>query len=199
VPGLFCKRVMDCRWRELEWRIDCVRVEEILRQTKKQESGAELKLQEIEPKTGTNQIDHKRTNMKIPFSGGCACGAIRYQSTAEPVLMFLCHCRDCQRASGGPYSSYVIVPADAFKILQGSLRFHSSASERGGMTRRGFCPDCGSPVAVKTDSNPHIIGIRSASLDNPSWFKPEMNAWTSDAHPWDEMNPGLPKFEKYPV
>ena len=64
------------------------------------------------------------TTLATPFSGGCACGAIRYECTAEPVLMFHCHCRDCQRASGGPYSSYVIVPADAFKLLQGSLHFH---------------------------------------------------------------------------
>ena len=158
-----------------------------------------MKLQEVETETRTNRIDHKTTGMKIPFSGGCACGAVRYESAAEPVLMFHCHCRDCQRASGGPYSSYVIVPAEAFKLLQGSLRFHPSPSAAGGMTRRGFCPDCGSPVAVKPDAAPQIVGIRTASLDDPSWFNPEMNAWTSDAHPWDEMNPALPKFEKYPV
>lgn len=134
------------------------------------------------------------THITTPFSGGCACRAIRYESTAEPVLMFHCHCRDCQRASGGPYSSYVVVPADAFKLLQGSLRFHPSPSGRGGMTRRGFCPDCGSPIAVKPDAA-QIVGIRTASLDDPSWFKQEMDAWTSDAHPWDEMNPALPSLK----
>src|SRR5215208_4320978 len=77
------------------------------------------------------------------FTGGCACEAIRYETTAEPVLMLHCHCRDCQRASGGPFSSFVIVPTEAFKLLQGELRFHASPSEMGGMTRRGFCPDCG--------------------------------------------------------
>jgi hypothetical protein len=49
-----------------------------------------------------------------------------------------------------------------------------------------------------TDSQPQIVGIRTASLDDPSWFNPEMDAWISDAHPWDQMNPALPKFEKYP-
>ena len=51
------------------------------------------------------------------------------------------------------------------------------------MTRRGFCPDCGSPIQVKTDSEPQIVAIRTASLDDPSWFTPQMDAWTSDAHP----------------
>jgi hypothetical protein len=92
----------------------------------------------------------------------------------------------------------VILPAEALKILEGSVRFHDSASERGGKTHRGFCPDCGSPIVVKTDSNPDIVAIRPASLDDPSWFNQQMDAWTSDAHPWDHMNPALPKFEKYP-
>jgi hypothetical protein len=136
--------------------------------------------------------------LKVPFSGGCACGAIRYECTAEPVMMFHCHCRDCQRSSGGPFTSFVIVPAEAFKLLQGSLRFHGSASDRGGKTHRGFCPDCGSPILAKTDSNPDIVALRTASLDDPSWFSQQLDTWTSDAHPWDQMNPALPKFEKYP-
>src|SRR5215472_12490653 len=138
------------------------------------------------------------SNISTPFSGGCACGAIRYQATAEPVLMLHCHCRDCQRASGGPFSSYVIVPAEAFKLLQASLRFHPSPSEAGGMTRRGFCPECGAPIVVKPDANPQFVAIRTASLDDPGWFNPQVDVWTSDTHPWDRMNPALPKFEKYP-
>src|SRR5215471_20656315 len=121
-----------------------------------------------------------------PFSGGCACGTIRDESTAEPVLMLHCHCRDCQRFSGGPFSSLVIVPKEAFKLLQGSLRFHASPSEAGGMTRRGFCPDCGSPIMGKPDSAPHIVAIRTTSLDDPSWFNLQMDVWTCDAHTWDQ-------------
>jgi hypothetical protein len=136
--------------------------------------------------------------MKLPLTGGCACGAIRYETTAEPVVMFHCHCRDCQRASGGPFTSFVIVPAEAFRFSQGSLRLHDSPSHRGGKTHRGFCADCGSPILAKTDANPDIVAIRTASLDDASWFNPQMDVWTSDAHPWDQMNPALPKFEKYP-
>jgi hypothetical protein len=136
--------------------------------------------------------------MKLPLTGGCACGAIHYETTAEPVVMFHCHCRDCQRASGGPFTSFVIVPAEAFRFSQGSVRFHDSPSHRGGKTHRGFCADCGSPILAKTDANSDIVAIRTASMDDPSWFNLEMDVWTSDAHPWDQMNPALPKFEKYP-
>ena len=136
--------------------------------------------------------------MKLPLTGGCACGAIRYETTAEPVVMFHCHCRDCQRASGGPFTSFVIVPAEAFRFSQGSVRCHDSPSHRGGKTHRGFCADCGSPILAKTDANPDIVAIRTASLDDASWFNQQMDVWTSDAHPWDQMNPALPKFKKYP-
>src|SRR6266446_2186284 len=138
------------------------------------------------------------TKITIPFSGGCACGAIRYESSAEPVAMLHCHCRDCQRSSGGPFSSFVVVPAKGFKLLQGTLRFHASPSEMGGVTRRGFCPECGTPIVGNPEKLPDIVAIRTASLDDPSWFKPQMDAWTLDAHAWDQMNPALPKFEKYP-
>jgi hypothetical protein len=93
----------------------------------------------------------------------------------------------------------VIVPSEAFKLSQSSLRSHDSPSEAGGKTHRGFCPDCGSPILATNDSNPQIVAIRTASLDDSSWFNPQVDVWTSDAHPWDRMDPALQKFEKYPA
>ena len=136
--------------------------------------------------------------MKLPQTGGCQCGKIRYEITEAPQSVYACHCRDCQRSSGGPFSSFVIVPTEAFKVSQGSLRFHDSPSEAGGRTHRGFCPGCGSPIVVNADAAPQFAAIRTASLDDPSWFNQQMDVWASDAHPWDKMNPALPKFEKYP-
>ena len=136
--------------------------------------------------------------MKIPFTGGCACGAIQYECNAEPVRMGQCHCRDCQRSSGGSFVAAVVVPMEALKLVKGSPRYFDTASDRGGFIHRGFCAECGSPVLAKFDSAPHLIGIRAGSLDDPSWFKPAYDIWTSEAQPWDCMNPALPKFEKYP-
>src|SRR4029077_20757575 len=138
------------------------------------------------------------TTITTPFSGGCACGATRYESTGEPVMMLHCHCRDCQQFSGGPFSSFVIVPTEAFRLLQGSLRFHASPSQMGGKTHRGFCPECGSPIQTKPHLAPHTVAITTARLDDPSWFNSQADVWTSDAQLWDQMNPGLPKFPFYP-
>jgi hypothetical protein len=138
------------------------------------------------------------TKITTPFLGGCACGAVRYESTAKPIVMLHCHCRDCQQSSGGPFSSFVVVPTEDFKLLQGSLRFHASPSQMGGKTHRGFCPECGSPIQTKPDSAPHLVAIRTASLDDPSWFNSQIDVWTSDAQLWDQMNPAVPKFPFYP-
>ena len=133
--------------------------------------------------------------MSAPFTGGCACGGIRYQVTAEPIVMFNCHCRDCQRATGTSFSAVVYVPAKAFKITKGSPRYYQTSSESGGHNKRGFCPDCGSRLFGGISDQGH--GINAASLDDPSLFKPKVNMWISDAQPWDQMDPDLPKFEKY--
>jgi hypothetical protein len=82
--------------------------------------------------------------MSTNFTGGCACGAIRYEVTAKPMMMFNCHCRDCQRTTGSAFTPVVYVPAKAFKITQGSPRFYSTPSEMVGHNKRGFCPECGS-------------------------------------------------------
>jgi len=138
-------------------------------------------------------------NTTPSFSGGCACGAVRYESTAAPVMMLQCHCRDCQRATGGAHSALVIVPMEAFHLRQGEPRFHASPSEAAGMTRRAFCPECGAPVFGNPDAAPHIVALHAASLDDPSGFHSQMDVWTSDAQPWDAMDPATPKFEKYPA
>jgi hypothetical protein len=140
------------------------------------------------------------SQIKIPFNGGCACGAIRYECSVEPVRMVQCHCRDCQRFTGSAFVAAAIVPMDALKLSQGTPRYYRTSSSRGAnfYVHRGFCAECGSPVVTKFDSGPHLIGIHAASLDDPGWFRPVFNMWTSDAQPWDCMDTSLPKFERYP-
>src|SRR5262249_60103435 len=81
--------------------------------------------------------------MKIPFSGGCACGAIRYECTAEPTAMFKCHCRDCQKLTSAGFAPAVIAPAQAFRLTRGQLRYHFTTSIAREKHKRGFCPECG--------------------------------------------------------
>jgi hypothetical protein len=129
------------------------------------------------------------------FTGGCACGAIRYEVDAEPIVMFNCHCRDCQRTSGGPYTPVVYVPAKAFKITKGSPHYYGTTSQMVGHNKRGFCPECGSRLFGGATEQGQ--GITASSLDDPTLFKPQFEIWASDAQPWDHMDPKLRKFDEY--
>jgi hypothetical protein len=138
--------------------------------------------------------------MKIPFTGGCYCGAVRYECTAAPIMMVKCHCRDCQHITGGGFAAAVLVPAKAFRLIRGELRYHFTPDLAGGKHKRGFCAQCGSRItgAEKPDESWDFIGILAGSLDDPSWFRPQMDIFVSDAQPWDQMDPAIPKFQQYP-
>lgn len=134
--------------------------------------------------------------MQLPFTGGCACGAVRYECSAEPVLSGNCHCRDCQRATGSAYASLLFVPAPAVRLLTGEPRYHTVTSDSGHSVSRGFCSECGSPVLGKLAKLPQFVVIHAASLDDPSWHRPTIDSWTRSAQPWDFMSPALAKHDK---
>lgn len=135
--------------------------------------------------------------MSISFSGGCACGAIRYSSTSEPLYMGNCHCRDCQQATGSAYFPAVIFKPDGFS-LEGELTWFEKSADRGHTMGRGFCSSCGSPVMLKNGAAPHLMVAYAGSLDDPSRYKPQRDIYTGRAQPWDLMDPDLPKVEGMP-
>ena len=131
--------------------------------------------------------------MLLPLIGGCACGTIRYESTEEPLFSLNCHCRDCQRETGGAYAPIVGVPASGFRLLQGTPRYFAVIADSGSKANRAFCGECGSPVFGRPESRPDLVTIRVGSLDQPSGFRPTQDIFTARAQPWDYMDPDLPK------
>jgi hypothetical protein len=134
----------------------------------------------------------------IPYEGGCACAAIRYECTEAPVAMFNCHCADCQRASGGAFVTVALLPERAVKILCGRPSFYRSIGEAGRWTDRGFCSKCGTPLFARGEVAPGYISVKPGSLDDGSWFKPTNDTWAPSAPAWLHMDVRLPKAEKTP-
>ena len=134
--------------------------------------------------------------MSALFSGGCACGAIRYECSAAPLISFNCHCRDCQKATGSAFLPLIIVPTDALKITKGLPKYHAVKADSGRTISRGFCQDCGSTMLGKVDEQPAAMAITAGSLDDPSRYQPSADIYISSAQPWDHMNPALPKHVK---
>jgi hypothetical protein len=126
------------------------------------------------------------------FAGGCACGAIRYETTADPTEMVNCHCRDCQRAGGSAYAPVLIFETKAVK-LSGEPRYYKTVGRAGKTVERGFCAYCGSQVTLKLERHPNLIGFQAASLDDPSLYRPGMDIFTASAWYWDHMQPATEK------
>lgn len=129
------------------------------------------------------------------LSGGCACGAIRYETDADPIVMLNCHCSDCRKASGSGYAAIVVVRKDSLQIT-GEVRFHNVRGGSGKTVGRGFCANCGSPVLVRLERLPDVLGIQAGSLDDPGQHKPSMDLYIDSAPPWDSMRPDTTKFPR---
>jgi len=130
----------------------------------------------------------------LPITGGCLCGEVRYECDAEPVIMVKCHCRDCQRVSGGPYQPAVVFRQQHFRLTQGTLRHHGTPSDLGGHNQRGFCGTCGSRLTAGENSARGIIVVTASSLDDPTIFAPRHDIYVADAMPWDLMDEKIPKY-----
>ena len=135
--------------------------------------------------------------MATRFTGGCLCGRVRYECSADPLFMGNCHCRDCQKAGGGPFASALGVPTAAVKVT-GEVKYYETKGDSGHMVSRGFCPTCGARLLGRSKGMPDLTIVSAGSLDDPSWVRPGMDIYTASAQPWDYMNPSLPKFSKMP-
>ncbi|HEY2357308.1 MAG TPA: GFA family protein [Phenylobacterium sp.] len=118
---------------------------------------------------------------------------MRWRAGAEPVNVRVCHCRNCQRATGGPFFARAV--------------FLAGAIERGGETTRWptspridrlSCARCGTPMFAEPKDPPARLSVSLASLDEPSALRPNMHIWVSEKLDWLAIDDGLPQFAKGP-
>jgi hypothetical protein len=98
------------------------------------------------------------------LTGGCRCGKIRYTCEAAPITVSFCYCTDCQKASGGPFCNYAVVPFDAVTINQGETAHYAVEASTSNTVKREFCAHCGAPLFASTNN---VFVITVGSLDDP--------------------------------
>jgi hypothetical protein len=131
----------------------------------------------------------------MPITGGCHCGAIRYEVAGEMLVHALCHCTDCRRHAGAPMVGWAMYPLDTVKVTRGEPKVYAS-SEHG---RRHFCADCGTGLFYINESvMPGIIDIQSATSDDPDAIPATAHIQIADRIKWMERAHELPVFERYP-
>ena len=133
----------------------------------------------------------------MSFTGGCFCGAVRYEYSGEPNFAAHCQCNRCRMASGTGHSSFLAVQ-EADLNLSGDLTFHEAPADSGNIVSRGFCPTCGSPIMARNSGWLGVVGLIASCLDDPEVFKPQVVAYRACAASWDKMDPALPAFEAMP-
>lgn len=122
-----------------------------------------------------------------PITGGCQCGAVRYEISEGPTEVGYCHCRKCQKAYGNLFGIFALFAKDAVRVTQGELKYYRSSA----WMKRGFCPDCGTPLLSPDDSG--VIGVQVGSLDHPENFAPDSHWGIESQVPWHKIDDDLPR------
>ncbi|WP_265515828.1 GFA family protein [Nitratireductor luteus] len=136
--------------------------------------------------------------MTKSYKGGCACGAIRYETSSEPVFENHCQCTDCQKRSGTGHGSYLTFSPRADVRIAGEAGQWRIVADSGVEKDHAFCPICGTPVYLTFPARPDVIAVHAGSLDDPAKFNPQVVTYTIRAHAWDTIDSSLRTFERMP-
>ncbi|MEA2738826.1 MAG: hypothetical protein QOH05_2133 [Acetobacteraceae bacterium] len=131
------------------------------------------------------------------YTGGCLCGALRYEANAEPRLMGHCYCNDCRKASGSGFIPFMGFSSSALRFT-GKPRMFVSKSARGSDAVRNSCPVCSSLVFGGEIGKDDSFTIYAGSLDDPTLFRPSIAIFTRDRPAWAVIPPGLTTFDEMP-
>ena len=132
------------------------------------------------------------------YVGGCACGAIRYETASEPIFQNHCQCLDCQKRSGTGHGSYLTFPRLADVAISGEAKTWRVVADSGSQKIHAFCPACGTPVYLTFVARPELIAVHAASLDDPSQFRPQALTYRVRGQAWDTIDASLQTFERMP-
>lgn len=122
----------------------------------------------------------------VRLSGGCQCGAVRYRITGPPERVHLCHCRMCQKATGGPFAASAPVKRAWFAWTRGTPASFASSS----LAHRDFCAACGTPLTFRYD-DADTISVTLGSLDDPEAVPPVRQYGIEGRLSWLDRVPSL--------
>jgi hypothetical protein len=103
--------------------------------------------------------------------GGCLCGQLRYEVNAQPLRVTMCHCKFCQRATGGAYLVEPVFDAKNFAVIAGVEKTYTHLSEGSGKeVYIHFCDNCGTKLFLTFERFEGFVGVYAGTFDDPNWF-----------------------------
>ncbi|MGE5722404.1 MAG: GFA family protein [Sphingomonadales bacterium] len=130
-------------------------------------------------------------------TGGCQCGACRYEVSGPLPPVYACHCRECQRQSASAFGLSMPVPR-AQLALTGELCVYSRPTDSGGISDCYFCPGCGVRLYHQSRGNPDFVSLKAGTLDDTTVLRPVAHIWVSRKQPWVELDPSVPAHATQP-
>ena len=135
--------------------------------------------------------------MSEMITGGCLCGAVRYQAQVPPLVSRLCYGRACQYIAAGNATVNAVFPSAAITFT-GEMREFVRTADSGNIMHRFFCPVCGTHICSRGEALPEYVVIRAGTLDDPNIASPSAAIWTSSAPRWACIDPKLEQVAKQP-
>ena len=130
------------------------------------------------------------------MEGGCACGAVRYRLTSEPMFVHCCHCLNCQRQTGSAFVINALIESDRVELLAGEPVPVDAPRDDGSAQRIFRCPTC--QVALYSEyGRPEVKFVRAGTLDQPSSVSPDVHIFTRSKLPWVMLPESVPAVEVY--
>ena len=131
-------------------------------------------------------------------TGGCLCGAVRYQAKPKQDTAYYCHCRDCQIGSASAFTVAVFCDQRDFQLKSGRLSTYSTTADSGRRLERKFCPQCGTPMIWTGEGFPGVVLVSLSSLDDPEAYQPVHEGWTDSAVSWCRIPENIQSFPRRP-
>lgn len=129
-----------------------------------------------------------------PRTGGCQCGAIRYELTGAIRTLYACHCRECRKQSASAFGLSVFVARESLRLTCGTPKFWSRPTDSGQVLDCAFCPDCGSRLWHQRRGAGDTVSVKAGSLDAPVDLRFAVHIWTSRKLPGVVLPEGAVQF-----
>jgi hypothetical protein len=120
----------------------------------------------------------------LPLAGGCHCGTLRYELSAPPLMIYNCHCTNCQKITGGAFTVAATVPEAALAFTRGAPGRVEWKADSGASRFGFFCRNCGGRIANGQTPSIGVLSLRAGTFDDTSWVEPVGDIWTKSAQPW---------------
>ncbi|MCH7635626.1 MAG: GFA family protein [Proteobacteria bacterium] len=123
-----------------------------------------------------------------PATGGCLCGAVRFEVSGPPNNTAYCYCKMCQQWSGSVLTSWAGFKTSDFRCTAGEIKYYKSSE----FAERGFCPECGSSL-VQRGSKDDWFSVSTGSFDHSEYFPPRVHSGIESQVSWLKVDDGLPR------